>query len=89
MNRNKKPNDTLWETHFIKKTNRKLKVKEFKNIPIPIFKISVIILTPNPKTWDISRDKGQLIMIKKITKQKDSTYPNIYASKHAASKYLK
>lgn len=77
MNRNKKPNDTLWETHFIKKTNRKLKVKEFKNIPIPIFKISVIILTPNPKTWDISRDKGQLIMIKKITKQKDSTYPNI------------
>ena len=67
----------LWETHFTKKTNRKLKVKKFKNIPIPIFKISVIILTPNSKTWDISRDKGQLVMIKKITKQKDSTYPNM------------
>ena len=51
MNRNKKPNDTLFMRNtFFKENQQKTEIKEFKNIPIPIFKLSVIILTPNSKT---------------------------------------
>lgn len=51
MNRNKKPNETLFMRNTLYKENQqKAKIKEFKNIPIPIFKISVVILTPNSKT---------------------------------------
>ena len=50
MNRNKKPNDTLFMRNtFFKENQQKAEIKEFKNIPIPIFK-QCNYSKPNSKT---------------------------------------
>ena len=77
VNKNAKPNDILFMRNTLYKENQQKiesKRREKYTMWTPIPKISVIILIPNSKTWDTSRDKRQLIMIKKITKQEDSTF---------------